>query len=74
LAQVLLEKLSVRHYRETSGQKKFVFPGMIEVQTSEVDVIPAQFSLAQQWVRTGKHCWVREGIAGLKYKGSMEGK
>jgi len=36
--------------------------------SSEVDAIPAPFSLAQQWVRIVKHCWVRQGIAGLKYE------
>jgi hypothetical protein len=29
---------------------------MVEVQTSEMDEIPAPFSLVQQWVRNGKHC------------------
>jgi hypothetical protein len=38
------------------------------VCTFEVDAIPAPFSLAQQWIRTGKLCWVRQGIAGLKYE------
>jgi hypothetical protein len=31
---------------------------MVEVQTSELVATPAQFSLAQQWVGVGKHCWV----------------
>jgi hypothetical protein len=38
-----------------------------KVCTSEVDVIPAPFCLAQQWVRIGKHCWVEQGRAVLKY-------
>jgi hypothetical protein len=28
---------------------------MIEVKTSEVDAIPAPFSLAQQWLKTGRY-------------------
>jgi hypothetical protein len=54
-----------------------------------VDAIPSPFSLAQQWVTIGKHSlsqhrnkgmWFsvqqkgQKGIAGLKYKESMEGK
>jgi hypothetical protein len=39
-----------------------------EVCTSEVHAVPAPFSLAHQWVRIGKHCWVRQGIAGFKYE------
>jgi hypothetical protein len=36
-----------------------------KVCTSEVDTIPAPFSLAQQWVGIAKHYWIRQGIAGL---------
>jgi hypothetical protein len=39
-----------------------------KLYTFKVDAIPAPFSLAQQWVRIGKHCWVKQGIAGLKYE------
>jgi hypothetical protein len=39
-----------------------------KICTSEVEVILAPLSLAQQWVRIGKHCWVRQGIASLKYE------
>jgi hypothetical protein len=31
-----------------------------KVYTFEAGAVPAPFSLAQQWVRVGKHCWVRE--------------
>jgi hypothetical protein len=31
---------------------------MYKVQTSEVDVIPAPFSLAQQCIKIGEHSWV----------------
>jgi hypothetical protein len=30
---------------------------MLDVQTSEVDAIPAPVSLAQQWVWFGNCCW-----------------
>jgi hypothetical protein len=41
---------------------------MVDIQNFEVYALPAPFSLAQQWVRMGKHCLVRQGIAGLKYE------
>jgi hypothetical protein len=31
-----------------------------KVYIFEAGAVPAPFSLAQQWVRVGKHCWVRE--------------
>jgi hypothetical protein len=31
---------------------------MVEVETPEVDAIPAPVSLAQQWVKIDKYCWV----------------
>jgi hypothetical protein len=39
-----------------------------KVCTAETDAIPAPLSLAQHWVRIGKHWWARQGIAGLKYE------
>jgi hypothetical protein len=41
---------------------------MVYVQTSDVDALPAPFSLAQQWVRVSKHYWLKHNIAGLKYE------
>jgi hypothetical protein len=34
---------------------------MLEVQTSEVDTIPAPFNLAQQWDKMDRHCRVSQG-------------
>jgi len=31
---------------------------MVDIRNCEVDAIPAPFSLAQQWVKIDRHCWV----------------
>jgi hypothetical protein len=33
---------------------------MVEIQTSEVDVIPAPVSLGEQWLKMVKHCWATQ--------------
>jgi hypothetical protein len=33
---------------------------VVEVQTSEVDAVPAAFSLAQQWIKFGNHFWATQ--------------
>jgi hypothetical protein len=38
----------------------------VEVQTSEVDAIPAPVSLAQQWVKFGKLRWTTQECTVLK--------
>jgi hypothetical protein len=37
---------------------------MVEVQTSQVDAILVTVSLAQQWIKFGKHCWARQDHCG----------
>jgi hypothetical protein len=40
---------------------------MVEVQTSEVDAMPAPVSLAQQCVKTGKHFWATQQCTVVKH-------
>jgi hypothetical protein len=45
---------------------------MADVQSSDVDVIPSPFSLAEQWVTIGKHSWCKRGNEGIWFTVEQE--
>jgi hypothetical protein len=46
---------------------------MVDVQNSEVDIIPPPFSLVQQWITINKHSYCNHGNEDMWLKVEQEG-